>query len=53
MDQYARMALESGWPAQNFRKSRRFNIIYQNKNNSTDIMIITISEFDDFQIRNI
>jgi hypothetical protein len=42
MDIYSKFVMEEGWIFQIQRSAKRFSIIYQNKQNTKDLMIKTI-----------
>ena len=55
MNPQARFFLEGGWPYHSKRSvqnARRFNLVYQNLKNKSDVMIFTISHIQDLRIRN-
>lgn len=49
-DIYVRILLEEAWNVHSRRNAKRFNILYQNNNDETDVMAKSISETPDFTL---
>lgn len=53
MDHYTKVVMEAAWPLHvNRQAGRRFNIIYQNVHDRSDVMAKSIARFPDFVMRD-